>query len=340
VGPVVETIRSGTEWFRVDDQAAAGSVRRAATRLAAQLGFDDARRAEVGIVASELTANVHHHAGRGEVALQVCLRDGHAGVEIVAVDWGPGMADLSWASVDGHSTRGTLGVGLGAIARLSSSFDVISQPQRGTVLAAGLWADSAAPSGGVDIAGVTRPMANEEVCGDALAGREIDGVNVLLVADGLGHGPLAAAASREALAAFYRCEANDPLAVLQEIHRRISHTRGAAIAVATIDADFRRVCLAGIGNISAFIAGEGRRQSLASYPGIIGHQARVMRQLEFAIEDDSVVVLHSDGLSESWNLEQTPGLCRRSAIVIAASLLRDAGTRPDDASVLVARKRP
>jgi anti-sigma regulatory factor (Ser/Thr protein kinase) len=334
----VETLRSGTEWFPVDDATSAGSVRRAAIRLATRLGFTETRAAEVGIVASEVATNVHRHAHDGCVGIQVVLRAGLAGVQIIAFDRGPGMDDLPASSLDGHSTSGTLGVGLGAIGRLSSTVDVSSAPGIGTVLAAQLWAGPRVLAEASDVGGVTRPITGETVCGDAIAGRETDGHLVVIVSDGLGHGPLAMAASQEAVRAFHDSIAVEPLVVLKEIHARLGHTRGAAIAVASVDPSYRRFGLAGIGNVSAFLEHPERRQAIMSYPGIVGHNAQSVRQLDFEIDDDSIVVMHSDGVRPNWDLGSVPGLRRRSAAVIATTLFRDHAGRRDDASVLVIRR--
>jgi hypothetical protein len=40
---------------------------------------------------------------------------------------------------------------------------------------------------------------------------------------------------------------------------------------------------------------------------------------------------------DRWQLADYPGLVDRSPLVVAATVLRDAGTRRDDACVLVAR---
>ncbi len=342
----METLRSGTEWLVIDDISAAGSVRRAAVRLAAQLGFGEQRCAEAGIVASEIASNVFRHTRDGAVGVQVALREGRAGLQIVAWDRGPGMADVSLSSADGHSTSGTLGVGLGAISRLSSATDVSSEPGRGTVLVAELWdGEGSEPTGldgaagRIDVGGVTRPIADEHVCGDAIGARETNGRQVLVVCDGLGHGPLAAAASQQALRAFYDTPSTDPSAILARLHHELAGTRGAAIAIAEIDPTFRRLVFAGVGNVSAFITRPGHRRAIMSSPGIVGHHALKARQLEFDLDDEAVLVMHSDGVRDGWDLAQIPGLQRRSATVIATSVLRDGGTRPDDASVLVLRRR-
>ena len=335
-------MRSGTDWYRVDNASAVGAARRLAIRLATKLGFDEGRVGDVGIVVSEITANLWKHASQGSLGLQIAVRGGIPGVRVIATDHGPGMHDVGLSALDGHSTSGTLGVGLGAVLRLSTSVDISTQPRRGTVLCADLWPDGepGTPAGDhVDVAGITRPIANEEVCGDAVAARTLESHHLLMLSDGIGHGPMAASASNEAMAAFHEATMPDPTTVLTAMHRAMRGTRGAAVAVAVVDEAYTRLSFAGVGNVSAFVARSERRSAAISQPGIVGHQLPRIRAAELPLDESAVVVMHSDGVRESWNLRDSPGLERRHPAVIAATVLRDAGNRPDDASVLVARHR-
>lgn len=336
----VEAVRSGTYWQVVDDLSSVGSVRRAALNVAARLNYPETRTGEVGIVASEVTTNVFRHGGGGTVGLQVVLRDERPGLQILALDNGPGMLDITASARDGHSTGGTLGVGLGAVARLADTLDVCSEPGQGTVLIAELWPTRppvAAPL--LDISGLTRALPGEDLCGDATTALADDARTVVSIIDGLGHGPLAAASSQAAVDVLHGGAIGEPETLLLTMHQRISHTRGAAAAVATIDPQFERLRFAGLGNISAFVDQGGKRHALLSQPGIVGSGMFRTRQVEMELEPDAIVVFHSDGLREKWNLGAIPGLRRRSASVIAGYLLRDHGTRTDDASVLVVRRR-
>jgi len=333
----VETVRTGTEWFAVDDASAVGAARRPAVRLAERLGFNDARTGDVGIVVSEIAANLWKHAVGAALGIQVALRDGVPGVRVIASDSGPGIVDLDVSALDGHSTTGTLGVGLGAVNRLSSTVDVSTVPGRGTVLVADIWPDEAEPTSRLDVAGVTRPIAGESMCGDAVAARTLGTTHLLMLSDGLGHGPMAADASLEAVAAFHAVRTPDVQRVLEAIQSELMGTRGAAVAVAAIDESFSTLQFAGIGNVSAFVVAD-RRSAALSQPGIVGHQRPRIRPSTLQLSNTAVVVLHSDGVRENWDLGRTPGLIRRSAAVIAATVLRDCGNRPDDASVLVARR--
>jgi anti-sigma regulatory factor (Ser/Thr protein kinase) len=327
-------------WFRIDDASAAGTVRRAAVRLAEHLGFDAERAGEVGIVATELASNLTKHAVEGNVILRVVRSVDVAGLQVLSIDSGPGMADPRLSSEDGRSTSGSLGIGLGAVSRLASAVDGFSLPERGTVVLATVWRERGEPElrpRAPAAATLTRPMSGESVCGDAGAIRiEDDGAIVVILADGLGHGSLAAAASQEAVRLF-RDARGTPAELVSAVHDRLRSTRGAAVAVARIDGPARMVTFAGIGNISGWIVDGDRRSGLSSLPGIAGHQARKVREFRSELPRSATIVLHSDGLTDKWDLTRYAGLRARDPAVIAATLLRDAGVRHDDASVLVVK---
>ncbi|MFU8872245.1 SpoIIE family protein phosphatase [Micromonospora sp. SL4-19] len=326
-------------WFRVESGGAASGIRRAAERLGRQLELSEERTADLAIVTAELTSNLVKHAQEGTLLLRPVRRGGRAGVELVAIDSGPGMPDLALSSVDGHSTTGTLGIGLGAIVRQASWFDGYSLPGRGTVLAVQVW-DGPPPE--PDWAGgLIRQITGEQVSGDGYAVRVADGRRQVLVCDGLGHGPLAAIATEAAITAFRTAPAGPPSTVVQHLHRAMSHTRGAALAVAEPDPASGLLRYAGLGNIAAMIVVPNeRRRGLVSLPGIAGHQRPAVREYDYPFPRGATLVMHTDGVVDRWDVADYPGLAGRSPLVAAAVLLRDAGIRRDDAGVLVARAEP
>lgn len=203
-----EPVTDRGTWFRVETGSPGSALRRAAERLGEQLGLPDSRIADLAIVAAELTSNLIKHAEDGLLLLRPVRRELDAGVELVAIDSGPGMIDLVDSARDGHSTTGTLGIGLGAIVRQASWFDAYSQPGRGTVIAVQVFAD--AETARPWVGGVIRPLTGETISGDGYAWRSIGERRQVLVTDGLGHGPLAAAATDAALAAFRAAPAAAP----------------------------------------------------------------------------------------------------------------------------------
>jgi anti-sigma regulatory factor (Ser/Thr protein kinase) len=327
-------------WLQVPELFVAGGVRRSAVALGEEAGFAAGPLANLAIVAMEVATNVARHADDGRILLRL-RRDGERiGVELVAIDRGPGMADVAASTRDGHSTSGTLGVGLGAITRLADEFDAYSLPGSGTVLAVTLWADVPGKPGQARTGwatGLSRPIEGEQVCGDAYAVREVDGRRQILLCDGLGHGPLAASAAQAVINEFATAPVRGPKDVLDHIHQRTRHTRGTVAGIAELDAVARVVRFAGIGNITAGVVEGDQRRAFVSLPGVLGQQRRESREFEYPMPDDALVILHSDGLTDRWNLADYPGLRRHTPLVIAATLLRDAARRRDDAAVLVAR---
>jgi anti-sigma regulatory factor (Ser/Thr protein kinase) len=338
VAGLPEGLFDGGLWFRVEAAGTASAVRRAAERLATELGMTDARRADVAIVAAEVASNLVKHADQGVLLLRPVRADGMAGVELLAVDSGPGMRDVAHAVGDGHSTAGTLGIGLGAIVRQAGWSDLHSVPGKGTVLVVQVWPGPApAPNWA---AGLARPLTGEPISGDGYAVRVADGRRQVLVCDGLGHGRLAAAATQEALRVFAATPAAPPAQVVEALHRALGHTRGAALAVAELDPDAGLVRYAGLGNIAGTVHNlDGTRRGMVSLPGIAGQQRRTIREYDYPLPPDAVVLMHSDGVVDRWSPADQPGLLTRSPQVIAATVLRDAGTRRDDACVLAARLR-
>lgn len=323
-------------WFRVEEPASASGVRRAAERLAAELALPARKLADLSILVAEAAGNLVKHADQGVMLVRTVRHADAAGVEVIAVDSGPGMADVTRSAGDGHSTSGTLGIGLGAILRQASWSDVHSVPGKGTVLAAQVWAE--APPEQMWAGGVTRPLAGETASGDGFAARVAEGRRQVMVVDGLGHGPLAAAAALEAVRAFTLAPPVPPAVLIETLHRALSHTRGAALAVAELDTEAGVAHYAGLGNISGVIhAPDGSRRGLVSLPGIAGHQKRQVRAYDYPLPPGSALIMHTDGVVDRFKPADYPGLLRRSPQVIAATVLRDAGTRRDDAGVLVAR---
>lgn len=330
--PTVEDLA----WIAVEDASAPGRVRRAASDLARKLGFSDHREGEVALATSELATNLFRHARAGKAVLRVRRNLDSAAIEIVALDAGPGVADLNAIARDGYSTAGTLGVGIGTIQRLASSFECHSVLGKGTVAVVRFWpAQSMERSG--PIGGITRAMTGEMQCGDAWAQRTDDQRTTLLLVDGLGHGELAAMASRAAVRAFGATRAASPAEILGDLNIALRATRGAAAAVVVIDSAASTLAFAGVGNIAVWIDGVDAKKGLASSPGIVGAHAKPIREILLPIPPHALVVMHSDGLTSKWNLSAYPGLRAQDCLLVAATLIRDAGVHHDDASAVVAR---
>ena len=318
-------------------------ARRAIGALAAEnhLGEADVGRAQ--IVASELANNLLRHARDGFLIARALQESEGQGLEIAAIDRGPGM-DLQRCLADGFSTGGTPGTGLGAVRRLSDSFDAYSLPS-GSIAVARVLATGEArrPTGPavLQIGAVCLPKTGEEISGDAWAATTMAGGRTLIiVADGLGHGPLAADASNAALAAF-RDEApsgRGPADILTEIHRRLRSTRGAAVAIAEISPASEELRYAGLGNVAATVISGGSRRGLVSHNGIAGGTPALPRELSYPFAPQSLLVMASDGLGTHWDLGRYAGAATHHPAVVSSLLCRDFSRGRDDLTVVAVRE--
>jgi len=318
-------------WLRVEDASAVAACRQAVQNMAERLRFPAARIGQLALAVTEAASNLHKHAEQGSLLLCV-NRDGpQPGIDLVTIDAGPGVRDVSAVVRDGHSTAGTLGIGLGAIQRLADFADLYSRPGHGTSLVARFCVSP--PVSQLRSAGLIRPITGETECGDAYGAVEVDGAVTAVLCDGLGHGPLAAAAAAAGVAAVLGDPAGEPAALLERVHRRMSGTRGGAVGVVQVGGQLAR--FAGLGNVAASIVSDGQRKSMISIPGIAGVQARTIRQFEYDVPPGSAVIVHSDGISSRWEAATLPALEARDPLLIAAVLLAEAGVHRDDAGVLV-----
>jgi anti-sigma regulatory factor (Ser/Thr protein kinase) len=321
----------------VSESSQVGEARRTAVRMADEAAFGENERGAVGVIVTELASNLSKYAKDGRILLQVLRRPEGACLEVLAVDSGPGIADIERSLRDGYSTSGTPGTGLGAVRRMATEFDVYSVPGAGTVVLARVGAKCGEPiQRGYQWAAVSVPAPHELVCGDAWRVFEREGEIALLVADGLGHGPLAAEAADRAAEVFDADAFEAPGAFVDRAHRALTATRGAAVAAAHV-ARNAVVHYAGVGNIAGTVVTSSQSRGLFSQNGTVGLQMRGVRQLDYEWPERALLIMHSDGVSNRWSLDAYEGLIGRHPAVVAAVLLRDFGRGRDDATVVVVR---
>jgi anti-sigma regulatory factor (Ser/Thr protein kinase) len=328
--------------FPVNDMSEIAYVRREASAVAKKLGFNETETGRVALIVTEAGANLVKHAQSGELIIRELNGNGAAGIELLALDKGPGIANVSDALVDGYSTAGTPGTGLGAIRRLSDEFDIQSSAETGTTLLARLWAKrpggKLAPQ--IQLGAICCCKRGQEVCGDAWGIQQREGRCIIIVIDGLGHGRLACDAAQAALRVFQQNAGWEPAAIVDTADRALRSTRGAALAVAEIDLESELLRFCGVGNIAGVLIAPGSRtHGLVSMNGTVGQKIRVLREFRYPHPKGSMVILHSDGLSSHWNLDRYRGIGSRDPGVIAGLLYRDYERGRDDVTVVVTKQK-
>jgi anti-sigma regulatory factor (Ser/Thr protein kinase) len=313
--------------FVIDDASKVGEARRAAQTLA-NFEFSVEVAARVAIVATELANNLLRHAGGGDLLLQTLGSGDHTQLELIALDKGPGMADVAMCMRDGFSTAGTPGTGLGAVRRLADEFDIFSYPGEGTAVMARFGKPQVLKLGAVSLA-----LEGEIDCGDGWRLETGSQGTALMVVDGLGHGTFAAEAATVALDAFSASPFSPPQETIARANSLMSKTRGGAAACALIRDGL--VSYAGLGNISGTLLCAGSSQGLVSQNGTLGMGQRRVQQFEYRLEPGAMLIMHSDGVSARADLRNRADLTVCHPAVIAGVLYRDHGRARDDATVVV-----
>ena len=361
---------SGAKALRIwiTDEASLNSAVLESSRTARVHGVDAYHASTIGTITSELARNILKYAGEGEIVIRVHERPHRIGVEITAQDKGPGIEDVEQALADHYSSSGTLGLGLPGVRRLVDEFDIQSQPgdgcrvkvtkwlppkkttwvpvgqaekqQRSTDTAPyGVTKASGEVGGGVSWASYSRPTFGEQVCGDGTLVRPVNGHLLLVILDGLGHGPPAFEASNMALALLERAEPEAPGKLLTDLHERMKGTVGAACGIAMVDLESLNLTYAGVGNTSGriFRADGTDGRSLVGANGTLGQRIRSPVEIGEAIRAGDLLVLHTDGVQSRFGTEDYPQLRVEVPTVVAKTLVTRYGRPYDDATTLVLR---
>jgi len=104
-----------------------------------EAGFDETPSRMIATAVSELVRNILKYAGSGEIRLRRVRGMGVRGIEVEAIDRGPGIADCEAAMQDHFSSGGTLGLGLPGVRRMMDEFSLESTPGEGTRVTARKW---------------------------------------------------------------------------------------------------------------------------------------------------------------------------------------------------------
>jgi anti-sigma regulatory factor (Ser/Thr protein kinase) len=324
--------------FIVADSADVGAVRRAVSGYADRLCADAAFTAAAAATATELATNLLRHAKPGGWILARPLPP--AGVEILAVDHGPGIRDVAAAVAGRAPAPKGLGCGLAAVRRAASYFDVFTRPDRGTVVLAVVQAEHANHS---RLPGPPRRWAGvsigiDEACGDGWAVVEEPGALTVVVVDGLGHGVPASIATDAAISAL----ADNPADVdgyLARANAAMRQTRGAGLALCRLEPGRDELRCLSVGNISARLLHSGGQKGLVSFNGTVGmyEAPPAVKTMQYPWLAGATLVLWTDGLASYIDVAAEADLLTHDPAVAAAAMHRDHGRGRDDATVVVVR---
>lgn len=315
--------------------------------VAQRLGFPEMRRENMALVMSEMVTNQIKHAG-GRGMIQIWQQPGPT-LDIFALDFGPGIPNLSQAQEDGFSSVNTLGKGLGSIQRLADEAYVYTQAEGAGVskrwTGCGFLARfrlrhprpahaDVPPSIRAEVGLFSRSLADERYNGDRiylLAGS--DALRWLHL-DGLGHGEQAQKSTSNL--SIHLSPDAAPEHILAAVDQQLQATRGAVGVVGEIDYPARTVTLFGVGDMHAHVAVNGDTQNVAFAPGVLGREHKSPTAFLAQFERRALVITASDGIRRNWDHANFPGLFSQHSQLIAYMVGNIMGRISDDQSLCVA----
>ena len=321
---------------------------------ARRLGFNDMQRQDMVLVAAEMVSNQIKYAG-GRGMLQIWQQPGSM-LDILALDFGPGIVNLAEAQQDGYSSSKTLGKGLGSIKSLSYESGIYTVAESPNVTEQVAWhgcaiwsrfcpaqTKKAMPDPGsarnsraqIKTGLFTRAFSDDRYNGDRIymerAGNRLRSLHL----DGLGHGALAQEATDGLAGLLFLDE--DIAQVFKLIDRQLKTTRGAVAMLSDLDLDAMQGQILGVGDMSAYAHIEDQLQTMTFAPGILGKEHKTPRKLPLALKKPSTIITVSDGMRRGWNGHSFPGLLNQHPQLVAYVLGNIMGRASDDQSVCVMR---
>lgn len=328
--------------FNVEDRSYFAILKKAIHAMAVSMEFSEERTGKLDIIVAEMVTNLVRHAGGGQlIAKKYNDQQTGPGIELLAIDNGPGIPDLKKMRRDGETTGNTLGQGLGAIHRLSDKCEIYTLKDWGTIVLSRVYQKEETahfrklhPK----IRGLAIPKPGEELCGDGFYYKVTKDKIKMFLGDGLGHGKEAFIAVNEAIKVFSRSYEERPADILRDIHRNVRKTRGlvACIGIFHFQEKLWRLC--GIGNILARISSHLSHKNYVPHNGIIGYNIpTTLKDQEIPYEPGQHIIMCSDGIKTRWELSKFPGILNYDLSVLTAAIYKDQTRNTDDASVLAAK---
>jgi hypothetical protein len=285
--------------------------------------------------ASELAHNQLRHGAGGGVAVRRIERGDQVGLEVVAADEGPGIADVARALEGRRTDPRSLGAGLSAVLELSDEVDFDVRLAEGTCIRARKFPSLKVRHRRVGVYG--RPCQGEQSSGDDAVLVRSAGSLLVGVVDGLGHGPLAREASFRARTTALDRPELATAALLGQVDAELRGTRGAVMSVARVpqvEGDLEVSC---VGNVGLHVYGMGGSRRFGGSSFVLGAPgpSRVVRTETAPFGRHDVLVVFSDGITSRLDLRDERELLREHPIVIAQRVVERFGRGHDDVLALV-----
>lgn len=326
-----------------------------AQKISFVLEASDLDRSMIGTIVSELGSNIIKYAGYGTIIVRLHEASGQRGVEILAKDDGPGIANIDLALRDSFSTGHSLGLGLPGVKRMSDQFTIHSAPESGTLVSAiklfrkvnhsaltispelkHFGSTSVPFSQRCDIGAHQRPMVGQIKSGDLVVTVETLDHHLIAIIDVTGHGDRAHIEAHR-IKGLIEAHADLPLkALVTMLHHKLLGTLGAAIGLLRIERSTNAFSYMAVGNTGASRV-RGKKWRGISKDGVLGLRLPTLFEQSEFLETGDVLLLWTDGLSETAAPAYVERHLYEAAQPLAHRLLVDMAKDHDDAGCAIVK---
>ena len=181
-----------------------------------------------------------------------------------------------------------------------------------------------------------RPLLNDMACGDTGIIKEFDNKVFIGIIDVLGYGEDAHEVAMFCVDFLEKNYRQNLMEMMGGLHQQIKGSQGAVAGLCLLDLKTGELTFIGVGNITARKFGSSNIR-IVPRSGIIGYVMPSLREEKMILHDGDVLVLHTDGVKEHFDLEDYPELLIDDAEMIANHIINQFGRAEDDAACIALR---
>jgi anti-sigma regulatory factor (Ser/Thr protein kinase) len=323
----------------ITEAADTNAAEQTVERVAADIGFGSDLSAELGQVARELASTLHSQAQGGTLSVKTIVADSQTGIRLEASETGTATPDVEAAFTTGSPIGDSLSFELSTVTHTMDEVEIRTPDgaDAGTRLVADRWLtpeyETTMPIP-ASIGAASRATSPAQPNGDAFIAKTWNDTTLVGVIDGLGHGPRAHDASTVARDYVERHAERPMASIFEGTDRACRGTRGVVMALAKFDWAEQTLTFGNVGNINVTVSGP-EWTGFVVRRGVVGSNNPGVSVVTRDWDPTHTLVLHSDGISTRWKMNQIRKQRVEPAGAIANRLLEQYGKAGDDATALV-----
>lgn len=124
---------------KIESQRDIVEARQVGRVMAQEFSCSSTQATLVTTVISELARNVVLYADSGKITFRKISEADNSGIQITAIDKGPGIPNIARAMMNGFSTSGGLGIGLAGVRQIADVFTIKSKAGQGVEVDVVMW---------------------------------------------------------------------------------------------------------------------------------------------------------------------------------------------------------